>query len=93
MLGTIVNLILQFLSGVIGGNLAGAAKSIQLSTLLKTTTGAVGGVLGDRHLACSFRCSPIPPRRPYVSDNRSGCYRWDGGCCSHSDLQYHQKAP
>jgi len=35
-------------SGAIGGNLAGAAKSIRLSTLFKTLTGAVGGVLGGQ---------------------------------------------
>jgi CDP-diglyceride synthetase len=50
MLGTIINLILQFLSGAIGGNLAGAAKSVRLSTLLKTLAGAVGGVLGGQIL-------------------------------------------
>jgi hypothetical protein len=46
MSGTVINLILQIISGAMGGNLAGAAKSIHLSTVLKTLTGAVGGVLG-----------------------------------------------
>jgi hypothetical protein len=50
MLGTIINLILQLISGAMGGNLAGSAKSIELGPLLRILTGAVGGVIGGQTL-------------------------------------------
>jgi hypothetical protein len=43
----IINLIVQIVSGAIGGNVAGGfLKNIVLSPLLKTISGAVGGGLG-----------------------------------------------
>ena len=47
MSATIINLIIQIVSGAIGGNIAGSLfTNIVLSPLLKTISGAVGGGLG-----------------------------------------------
>lgn len=47
MSGTIINLIIQIVSGAIGGNAAGGfLKNIILSPLAKTISGAVGGGIG-----------------------------------------------
>ena len=47
MSGTIINLIIQIVSGAIGGNAAGGfLKNIVLSPLAKTISGAVGGGIG-----------------------------------------------
>ena len=44
---TIVNLIIQLISGVVGGNAAGAAlKDYNLGNLGNTIAGAIGGVGG-----------------------------------------------
>ena len=44
MSGLLINLIIQIVSGAIGGNAAaGAAKNIDLGTLGNTLAGAVGG--------------------------------------------------
>jgi hypothetical protein len=49
MSGTIINLIVQIVSGAIGGNVAGGfLKNIVLSPLLKTISGAVAEVLAER---------------------------------------------
>jgi hypothetical protein len=50
MLGTVINLILQMFSGALGGHLAEAARSNNLSKLEKTLMGAVGGVIGGQCL-------------------------------------------
>jgi hypothetical protein len=60
MSGLLTNLIIQIVSGAVGGNVAaGAAKNIDLGTLGNT----IAGASGDRSLACCFRCSPIALRR------------------------------
>src|SRR5262249_16540255 len=50
MLGTVINLVLQIFSGALGGHLAAAAKSNDLSKLVRTLVGAVGGVVGGQVL-------------------------------------------
>jgi len=51
MSGTIVNLIIQLVAGVIGGNAAGASlKDINLGTLGNTIAGAIGGAGGGQIL-------------------------------------------
>jgi uncharacterized membrane protein YeaQ/YmgE (transglycosylase-associated protein family) len=47
MSGTLVNLIIQLISGAIGGNIAGAAlKDYSLGTLGNSIAGVVGGGVG-----------------------------------------------
>jgi uncharacterized membrane protein YeaQ/YmgE (transglycosylase-associated protein family) len=47
MSGTLVNLIIQIISGAIGGNIAGSAlKDYSLGTLGNSIAGVVGGVGG-----------------------------------------------
>src|SRR5712691_1391677 len=59
MSGLFINLIIQIVSGAIGGNAAaGAAKNIDLGTLGNTLAGAVGGGVGGQILGLL-----IPPRR------------------------------
>ena len=44
MSGMLINLIIQIISGAVGGNVAaGAAKNIDLGTLGNTLAGAIGG--------------------------------------------------
>jgi uncharacterized membrane protein YeaQ/YmgE (transglycosylase-associated protein family) len=53
MSGMLINLIIQVISGAVGGNVAaGAAKNIDLGTLGNTIAGAVGAASGDRSSAC-----------------------------------------
>ena len=48
MSGLLINLLIQIVSGAIGGNVAaGAAKNIDLGTLGNTLAGAIGGGAGD----------------------------------------------
>jgi hypothetical protein len=52
MSATIINLIIQFIAGAVGGNAAGAAsKDISLGMLGNTIAGAVGGVGGGQLLS------------------------------------------
>jgi uncharacterized membrane protein YeaQ/YmgE (transglycosylase-associated protein family) len=52
MSGTLVNLIIQLISGAIGGNVAGAAlKDYSLGTLGNSIVGIVGGGIGGQILA------------------------------------------
>jgi hypothetical protein len=52
MSATIINLIIQLIAGVVGGNAAGAAsKDISLGTFGNTIAGAVGGVGGGQLLS------------------------------------------
>jgi hypothetical protein len=47
MSGTIINLIIQLLSGAAGGNVVGGIlKNLPLGPIAKTISGAVGGGLG-----------------------------------------------
>jgi uncharacterized membrane protein YeaQ/YmgE (transglycosylase-associated protein family) len=47
MSGTLVNLIIQLISGAVGGNIAGAAlKDYSLGTLGNSIAGVVGGGVG-----------------------------------------------
>jgi hypothetical protein len=49
--GIVVNLIIQVISGAVGGNvIAGAAKNIDLGTLGNTIAGAIGGGVGGQIL-------------------------------------------
>src|SRR5437899_12915424 len=51
MSGMLVSLIIQIISGAIGGNVAaGAAKNIDLGTLGNTIAGAIGGGAGGQLL-------------------------------------------
>jgi uncharacterized membrane protein YeaQ/YmgE (transglycosylase-associated protein family) len=50
MQGAVINLILQIFSGALGGHLAEAARSDNLSKLAKTLMGVVGGVIGGQVL-------------------------------------------
>jgi hypothetical protein len=51
MSGMLINLIIQIVSGAVGGNVvAGAAKNIDLGTLGNTLAGAVGGGVGGQLL-------------------------------------------
>ena len=52
MSATIMNLIIQFIAGVVGGNAVGAvSKDISLGPLGNTIAGAVGGVGGGQLLS------------------------------------------
>lgn len=42
---TILSLIIQFISGAVGGNIAGAAKKVSLGAQGNSLVGGVGGVL------------------------------------------------
>jgi len=47
MSGTLINLIIQLISGAVGGNIAGSAlKDYSLGTLGNSIAGAVGGGVG-----------------------------------------------
>jgi hypothetical protein len=47
MSGLLINLIIQIVSGAVGGNVvAGAAKNVDLGTLGNTIAGAIGGGVG-----------------------------------------------
>src|SRR5438094_789213 len=49
MSGLLINLIIQVISGAIGGNVAaGAAKNVDLGTVLNTVVGAIGGCVAGR---------------------------------------------
>src|SRR5258707_14680199 len=51
MSGLLINLIIQIISGAVGGNVvAGAAKNIDLGTLGNTIAGAIGGGAGGQLL-------------------------------------------
>src|ERR1700716_1572238 len=51
MSGLLINLLIQIISGAIGGNVAaGAAKNIDLGTLGNTLAGAIGGGAGEQIL-------------------------------------------
>jgi uncharacterized membrane protein YeaQ/YmgE (transglycosylase-associated protein family) len=53
MSGLIVNLIIQIISGAVGGNVAaGAAKNIDLGTVGNTIAGLSAAVSRDRSSAC-----------------------------------------
>src|SRR5258708_5006074 len=63
---TIVNLIIQLIAGVVGGNAAGAAlKDYNLGNLGNTIARAIGGVGGGQLLQAIIRRSPA--RRPAVA--------------------------
>lgn len=52
MSGMLINLLIQIVSGAIGGNVAGAAsKDINLGTIGNSLAGAVGGGVGGQLLA------------------------------------------
>lgn len=52
MEGPLVNLIVQLVSGAVGGNIAGAVlKQFSLGTLLNSVVGIVGGGLGGQILS------------------------------------------
>jgi uncharacterized membrane protein YeaQ/YmgE (transglycosylase-associated protein family) len=59
---TIINLIIQLIAGVVGGNAAGAAlKDYNLGNLGNTIAGAIGGVDGPRGRGyCDRRGSADP---------------------------------
>ena len=51
MSGLLINLIVQIISGAVGGNVvAGAAKNVDLGTLANTIVGAIGGGAGRQLL-------------------------------------------
>jgi hypothetical protein len=51
MSGTVLNLIIQLIAGVIGGNAAGAGmKNVSLGPLGNTLAGAIGGLGGGQLL-------------------------------------------
>jgi hypothetical protein len=51
MSGAVINLIVQLIAGVLGGNAAGGAlKDYDLGTLGNSITGAIGGVAGGQIL-------------------------------------------
>lgn len=50
MSGIWVNLLIQIIAGAVGGNVAGAAKDINLGTLGNTVAGAIGGGVGGQLL-------------------------------------------
>jgi uncharacterized membrane protein YeaQ/YmgE (transglycosylase-associated protein family) len=56
--GMLINLLVQIVAGAIGGNAAGAVKSLSLGTLGNTIAGAIGGAWVARFLRRSFRCLP-----------------------------------
>ena len=65
MSGMLINLIIQIVSGAIGGNVAGgAAKNIDLGTLGNTIAGAIGGGAGGQLLGMLIPLLPIAPRHP-----------------------------
>lgn len=47
---TIINLVIQLIAGAVGGNIAGAAKSMDLGKTGNTIAGAIGGVGGGQLL-------------------------------------------
>ena len=52
MEGSLLNLIVQLVSGAVGGNVAGAVlKQFSLGTLLNSVVGIVGGGLGGQILS------------------------------------------
>ena len=54
MWGGVIGLIIQLISGAIGGNIAGAAmKQYNLGTVGNSIAGLIGGGVGDRS---SVRC-------------------------------------
>ena len=58
----IINLIIQLIAGVAGGNAVGAAlKDYNLGALGNTIAGAIGGVGGGQFCRPSFRRSRVPP--------------------------------
>jgi uncharacterized membrane protein YeaQ/YmgE (transglycosylase-associated protein family) len=57
---TLVPLIVQLVAGAIGGNVAGAVKSMDLGKLGNTIAGAIGGVGGGQLLQVLV---PAWPRR------------------------------
>jgi uncharacterized membrane protein YeaQ/YmgE (transglycosylase-associated protein family) len=57
MSGILVNLIIQLISGAVGGNVvAAAAKNIDLGTLGNTIAGAIGGGVGGQILGMLLPC-------------------------------------
>ena len=59
MSGVLINLIIQIISGAVGGNVAaGAAKNIDLGTLGNTIAGAIGGGAAVTH----WMPLPDPPK-------------------------------
>ena len=62
---TIVNLIIQLIAGVVGGNAAGAAlKDYNLGNLGNTIAGAIGGVAGGQFVRRSARFRPVRAPKP-----------------------------
>lgn len=47
---TIINLVIQLVAGAVGGNIAGAAKSLDLGKTGNTIAGAIGGLGGGQLL-------------------------------------------
>ena len=50
MSAMLINLIIQVVSGAIGGNIAGASRNINMGGLGNTVSGAIGGGLGGQIL-------------------------------------------
>jgi hypothetical protein len=60
MSGLLINLIIQIISGAVGGHVvAGAAKNIDLGTMGNTIAGAIGGGVGGQMLANSASAPDI----------------------------------
>jgi hypothetical protein len=52
MSGTLINLIVQLISGAVGGNVVGAAggRTVDLGTVVNSIVGAIGGGVGGQIL-------------------------------------------
>jgi hypothetical protein len=65
---TVINLIIQLISGVVGGNAAGAAlKDYNLGNLGNTIARAIGGVAEAKFCKPSFRRSQTRPAAASIS--------------------------
>ena len=64
----LINLIIQLVSGVVGGHAVGAAlKDYNLGGVGNTIAGAIGGVGGGQILQASFRRSQARPAATSIS--------------------------
>ena len=93
MSGLLINLIIQIISGAVGGNVAaGAAKNIDLGTVGNTIAGAIGGGAGGQILGMLI---PLLANTRldagYRQHHRSGG-RWRRcRCGSYGDRRRHQE--
>ena len=93
MSGMLINLIIQVISGAVGGNVAaGAAKNVDLGTLGNTIAGAIGGGAGGQILGMLIPLLSNTARDAgYRQHRRSGGRRWRCRRRADGDRRRHQE--